>query len=146
MKQEKLLRRALEDNGSRVTQPRLVVFRLLQEHGLQSIAELISRSSGTVDRVSVYRVIELFEKLGIVRRVTIGWKYKLELSEIFLDHHHHITCLSCNKVVAVKEDEKLEKVIDRLADGTGFSLSSHQLELQGHCKTCRERSTTLQSS
>lgn len=137
MKEEKVFRKVLEDNCSKITQPRLIIFRTLQKHGLQSVAELIDRTNEKVDRVSVYRVIELFEKLGIVRRVTIGWKYKVELSEIFLDHHHHITCLGCNKVVAVHENENIEHIISELASGTGFAVTSHQLELQGYCEKCK---------
>lgn len=139
MKEEKILRKVLEDNHLRATKPRLIIFRMLKEHGLQSISELISHVDGRVDRVSVYRVIDLFEKLGIVRRVNIGWKYKVELSEIFLDHHHHITCLTCNKVVAVKEKEVTEQVLHNLASDTGFKVVSHQLELQGYCDKCKKQ-------
>ncbi len=138
MKEESILRKVLEENNSKVTKPRLLVFRLLQEHGLQSLAEIFKHADGAVDRVSIYRTIELFDSLGIVRRVNIGWKYKIELSEIFLDHHHHITCLGCNRVIAVQENRNLERIIDTLASGTGFTISSHQLELQGYCEKCQK--------
>ena len=120
MKEEKILRKVLEENTSKVTKTRLMVFQTLKEQGFQSIAELTIRLDGKVDRVSVYRVIDLFEKLGIVRRVNIGWKYKVELSEIFLDHHHHITCLGCNRVVAVKENETTHS--PQLLNSTSFLI------------------------
>lgn len=139
MRQEIILRKVLSDNGSKLTQPRLFVFRLLLDHGAQSLAELTARSSGSVDRVSVYRIVALFERLGILKKVTIGWKYKVELSEIFLDHHHHITCVSCGVVSAVKENEAIEAILHDLANGTGFVVTSHQLELQGYCQKCQKR-------
>lgn len=138
MKEEKILRKVLEENGSKVTKPRLLVFQLLQEHGLQSLAELTARADKKIDRVSIYRTVDLFDHLGIVRRVNIGWKYKVELSEIFLDHHHHITCLHCNKVVAVKENEASEQMIAKLGENTGFRVTSHQIELQGLCEKCQK--------
>lgn len=141
MKEEKILRKVLEDNHSKVTKPRLTIFHLLLKQEPQSLAELVNRSHGKVNRVSVYRIIDLFERLGITRRVTIGWKYKVELSEIFSDHHHHISCLSCNKVVAVQESELVEQIINRLAGGTGFTVASHQLELQGYCPRCQKTNT-----
>jgi len=137
MKQEKILRKILEDNTAKVTKPRLIIFHLLLNHGPQSIAELAGRSREQVDRVSVYRIIDFYEKLGIVKRINIGWKYKVELSDIFLDHHHHITCLGCNKLVAVQEDADMALRIANLADSAGFVIISHQLELQGYCEQCR---------
>lgn len=138
MKQEKLLEKILQDNQAKITLPRRLVFRLLLKHGPQSLAELVRSSSKKIDRVSVYRTADLFEKLGIVRRVTIGWKYKLELSDIFLDHHHHITCLGCHKIMAVHEDASLAQAIDQLASGTGFVVTTHHLELQGYCHVCKK--------
>lgn len=139
MKEEIILRKVLTDNHSKITQPRLTVFRLLLGQHPQSLSELTQRTDGIIDRVTVYRVIDLFEKLGIVRRVTIGWKYKIELSEIFLDHHHHLVCIECNKVVAIKEDASIERAIQQLAHNTGFTVTTHQLELQGCCKKCQKR-------
>lgn len=139
MKEEKILRKVLEDSHSKITQPRLLVFRILLKDGPCSLAELTRKSQGKVNRVSVYRIIDLFERLGIVRRVPLGWRYKVELSEIFLDHHHHIVCLGCNKVVAVKENDMVEQTISQFASGTGFIVTSHQLELQGYCEKCQKR-------
>jgi len=139
MKEEKILRKVLEDSHSKITKPRLAVFRALLKSGPLSPAELVKQLDQTVNRVSVYRIIDLFEHLGIVRRVAIGWKHKIELSEIFLDHHHHIVCLGCNKVVAVKENAAIERTINLLAKSAGFVAASHQLELQGYCEKCQRQ-------
>lgn len=139
MKEEKLLRKILADNRLKVTKPRLTVFHLLLKQSPKSVTELVEQSKGSVDRVSIYRVVDLFEKLGIARRVTIGWKYKIELSELFLEHHHHITCLGCGKVVAVHEHAAIGHALHTLAHGTGFTVTSHQLELQGYCEKCNGR-------
>lgn len=136
MKEEALLRKILEDNTLKITQARLLVFQLLQQDQPQSMASLVKKSASKIDRVSVYRVIALYEKLGIVKRINIGWKYKLELSEIFLDHHHHITCLNCGKMIAIEENNELEQLIVALGATSNFTLVSHQLELQGYCDTC----------
>lgn len=136
MKKEKLLRKILEDNHSKVTRQRLAVFHLLLDQAPQSLTELVRRSHGEVDRVSVYRIIDLFERLGVVRRVALGWKYKVELSEVFLDHHHHISCLDCNKVIAVDESDSVEHIIKEFARSTGFVITAHQFELQGYCQKC----------
>ena len=143
MKDEKLLKKILEDNHYKITKPRLVIFWLLRKKGAQTLAELVKGSSDSVDRVSVYRIIELYEKLGVAKRITIGWKYRIELSDIFLDHHHHITCLSCHKVTAVKENHEIEQLIKEWGEKTGYHTISHQLELQGYCSECLQRDKSL---
>jgi Fe2+ or Zn2+ uptake regulation protein len=138
MKEEKLLRKILEDNHYKITRARLLIFKLLRNNEPQTITRLVAASTKKIDRVSVYRVINLYERLGVVKRINIGWKYRLELSEIFLDHHHHISCLGCGRVVAIKEDVEIEKLIEKLGKTSGFVLKSHQLELQGYCNQCRK--------
>jgi Fur family ferric uptake transcriptional regulator len=80
--------------------------------------------------------VELFEKLGIISRLQIGWKYKLELSDLFTEHHHHATCMQCGTVIALEEDESLENGIRLLAKEANFTLTNHSLEIRGLCSSC----------
>lgn len=98
--------------------------------------DLTLRLGGQIDRASLYRTIDLFERLGIVQRIYIGWKYKIELSDIFTHHHHHISCLGCGKVVAITEENEIESLIHDLAARHGFSAQTHQLEIRGYCQQC----------
>lgn len=137
MKASELFEKILRDNGFSLTKSRRAIFiSLLENKRPQSMAEVIAAAKESADRVSVYRTIELFEKLGIVQRINIGWKYKIELSEAFLDHHHHMTCLGCGRVVPIKDDSVLEAMIERLGSQNGFTLTAHQLEIQGYCSDC----------
>ncbi len=93
-------------------------------------------ASATIDRASVYRTIALFEKLGIVQRLQIGWKYKLELSDAFHRHHHHLSCTGCGSTFALQEDPELEARLTLLAQRQHFAMHGHQLEIQGLCNKC----------
>ncbi|HWZ66018.1 MAG TPA: transcriptional repressor [Patescibacteria group bacterium] len=135
-KNKSLLEKILRKNGYSVTGPRQRIFELLVGQPPQTMRALIERANGEIDRASFYRVIKLYEKLGLVRRITIGWKYKVELSDIFLEHHHHLSCISCGKVIAVKNSHTIEEAIVKLGTDNRFTLISHQLELQGRCETC----------
>jgi Fur family ferric uptake transcriptional regulator len=139
MKEEKLLRKILEENNYKVTKGRLLIFKQLYGQEPQSMASLVTSTATSIDRVSVYRIVTLYEKLGVVKRINIGWKYKLELSDIFLDHHHHASCLGCGRMVAIEENKEVEKMIENLGKASGFTLISHQLELQGYCSECKLR-------
>lgn len=101
--------------------------------------ELVDRAD-SIDRASVYRAVELFEKLGIVQRLNTGWKYKIELTDKFSAHHHHLTCVQCGRTIALKESE-LEQFIDDIARGHGFVPEAHQIEIQGRCRDCQLKAT-----
>lgn len=121
-----------------MTKPRQVVLGLLDYPKPQSIKDLLNRSAGQIDRASLYRTINLFEKLGIVNRVNIGFKYKVELSDTFARHHHHLSCISCGQIINIDRDQRLEKIISQLSESYGFASVVHQLEMQGLCEQCRK--------
>jgi Fur family ferric uptake transcriptional regulator len=70
-----------------------------------------------------------------VQRLNTGWKYKIELTDKFAEHHHHLTCTTCGQTTSLNEAE-LESFIEKIAHDYGFTPSSHQIEIQGLCKTC----------
>lgn len=133
-----ILNDILKRNGYSTTKPRRLIFELLYDQEPQSMHALYLRTNGKVDRASLYRIIRIFEQTGIAQRVYIGWKYKVELTDIFLHHHHHISCLGCHKLIAIQEDTEIEKLIDELAIKHQVIATSHQLEVQGYCKDCQQ--------
>jgi Fur family ferric uptake transcriptional regulator len=126
----------LKTNGHSITKARLRVFDALLGAEPLSMHTLVEQT-GQVDRASVYRAVELFERLGIVQRLNTGWKYKLELTDKFTDHHHHLTCVRCGRTIAMNETE-LESLITRLADSHHFAPTAHQIEIQGLCQDCQK--------
>lgn len=131
-----ILHKVLKNNSLRITEARNTVFDLLWDREPQTMSQIEKQASGAIDRTSIYRTINLYEKLGLVQRIIIGWKYKLELSDVFTKHHHHISCLSCGRVVSIKEDAMIEKMIRIFAHKYGFKDERHQFEIQGYCKKC----------
>ncbi|MEX2006914.1 MAG: Fur family transcriptional regulator [Candidatus Saccharimonadales bacterium] len=131
------LKALLSKDGSSFTKSRKVVFDLLLDQGAQSMQVLSKRAEGQVDRATIYRTIELFERLGIVHRVNVGWKYKIELSDIFLGHHHHFYCTGCGTTYSLSTNSMLETMIDSAVAKEGFSPRSHQLEISGLCPNCQ---------
>lgn len=128
--------KTLRDAGQSVTKSRIALFRLLENKEPQSTAELLGQASGQFDRASLYRSLALFEELGIVQRLYIGFKYKIELTDLYSHHHHHVSCIKCGKVIPLNEHEQIERMITLLAKRHGVRATSHQLEIQGYCSEC----------
>lgn len=127
----------LKSAGYSLTAPRRLVFAALQYDAPLSMQDLYTRLHGKVNRTTVYRVIELFEELHIAQRVAKGWKYKLELTDEFIPHHHHFTCTRCHKTISFDEPAGLDDMLTAIASHNGFIPTSHTLEIEGLCATCR---------
>lgn len=137
MTPEDLFAVTLKKNKYSLTQARTLVFEALQDEEPLSMSELLAKLDGMIDRASLYRAITLFEKLGIVQRLQLGWKYKIELADDFNFHHHHISCKNCGLTLPVREDLTLEASIRTLAMEYGFTEVTHQLEMHGLCPRCQ---------
>jgi Fur family ferric uptake transcriptional regulator len=128
----------LSKNGYRMTNAREATFKLLINPEPQSISQILAKANGKVDRVSVYRNIEVFEKLGIAHRVYVGWKYKIELSDDFIAHHHHLSCLNCGKIIDIEDEKHIDDFIKEVAKRFNFKPRRHQFEVDGYCLDCQK--------
>jgi Fur family ferric uptake transcriptional regulator len=131
----------LKDQRQSVTAARLAVFDALaggEPRGMQELAAAVPQ----IDRASVYRAIELFERLHVIQRVHTGWKFKVELSDHFAEHHHHLTCTSCGQVISISE-AALEEVVGQLGATHGFRPTAHQIEIQGICRACQQKKAAM---
>lgn len=128
-------KKLLRKNSNTITKPRLRLFAILQQHPSLTLKQLI-RLLNKHDQVTVYRNIDLFEKLGIVNRLQLGWLTKIELSDIFHHHHHHFSCINCGRVIVLREDPVIEKHIAQATKRRGFKTMDHQLEIRGLCPKC----------
>lgn len=138
--QKDLLIKKLRARNYSLTAPRLLIFEIL--HGSEPITmkELINKTNNTVDRATVYRVVETLESIGAIHRLNVGWKYKLELSEDFHGHHHHLICTSCGDIIHSRENIGLENAINESIKNTGFIMQDHNLEITGTCQSCQHLS------
>ena len=51
-------------------------------------------------------------------------------------HHHHLVCRRCGKTVEI--DPPSEAWLRKVADGHGFTVESHTLEVFGLCSDCQK--------
>ena len=137
-----LFKKILKDHNKSITKTRLFVFETLVENRFQSLYEINKKTKCLVNRSSLYRIIEMFQDLRIIEKVPVGWKYKIELSDIFINHHHHITCRSCEKTSVAELNADLEKLIDDIATRADFTLQKHQVEINGICAECQIEKTS----
>jgi Fe2+ or Zn2+ uptake regulation protein len=130
---EQELQAVLHRRGQRVTSQRMLVHRALTELGRHVTAEQVADRVPNASLPTVYATLELFEELGVVRRVDAGegpalWDPKV-------DGHHHLVCRSCGAVSDLPGRAELAGVW-RSARRRGFRPDSAELVVRGLCARC----------
>lgn len=135
---------ALRSNGLRVTAARRAICSVLAaasgEHlDAAEIARLVREQTGThVDQATVYRTIDVLERLGFVHHVHFG--HGPGVIHLSGSHdHQHIVCADCGRVVDVPAEE-VKAALGALADRIGFaSIGGGHFALVGRCADCAAR-------
>ena len=121
----------IRGRGYKATPQRVAVLEALLAEPHQTLEGIRSRCPG-VGMVTVYRTLDLFSALGLVRRLDLGDGPRYELAE---DHHHHLICEGCGSVSEFDQcpldPERLPRV------GGDFEVRAHSLEVYGRCSSCR---------
>ena len=88
------------------------------------------------DTSTVYRNLELLERLGLVWHTHLGKGAPIYHAA---EHPHlHVVCASCGSVESVDPD-LLDSAAERLAAELGFIVDVGHVALSGTCRACRER-------
>ncbi len=130
----------LRKNSLYVTRQRIALFKLLFNEPkplpLQDIAKKLNKK---LDLVTVYRNIESLESVDVVKKIYTGWNYRVELSEKFREHHHHLTCTRCSKTVRINLGQAIEDELKSIGKSHNFTITNHEVELYGFCKKCQTK-------
>lgn len=139
---ESQITQKLRDRSCKLTGPRLAIITALEQQAHpMTIREIHARLGPTeCDLATIYRSMHLLEKMEIVKRFDFGdsvARYELVRHEDH-EHHHHLICTDCAKVVEIEEcfSEELEQ---KIAHGNGFAGITHKLEFFGICPACQEK-------
>ncbi|HLH64299.1 MAG TPA: transcriptional repressor [Solirubrobacteraceae bacterium] len=101
------------------------------------IEDRLRQRDRRIARASVYRILELLGEHGLVARLELGdGTTRYELVDPGGEHHHHLLCDSCGRVVPF-DDRELELAIDRLARRLEFRTDDHEVVLHGACRACQ---------
>ena len=121
----------IRGRGYKVTPQRLAVLAAISAGRHQGVEQIRARCP-EVGIVTVYRALDLFSGLGLVRRLDLGYGPRYELAE---DHHHHLICERCGSVTEFERCPVDLQDLPRV--GADFEVRSHSLEVYGTCSACR---------
>jgi Fe2+ or Zn2+ uptake regulation protein len=132
------LTQLLRSRGQRVTPQRLVLHRVLRRREAHVTAEealrAVEHELPNVSLPTIYATFDLFEELGLIRRVAMEGGPALFDSRT--DEHNHVTCRRCGRVedVDVPVDDARMRSAARAA---GYEPEHTDVVVVGLCSECR---------
>ncbi|WP_249522189.1 Fur family transcriptional regulator [Modestobacter marinus] len=88
------------------------------------------------DTSTVYRTLELLERLGLVWHTHLG--KGAPIYHAAQHPHLHVVCQSCGEVQSV-DPALLDGAAERLGAQLGFTLDVGHVALSGTCRACAEK-------
>ncbi|MFH0975158.1 MAG: transcriptional repressor [Spirochaetota bacterium] len=137
-----------QEYGWRITPGREIIMDVLhntKEH--INVADIYIKAHAinpAIGLTTVYRTLEMLEKTGLVQKFDFGdgmARYELINNPGAKDHHHHLICMTCKRIIDYTEfinDEVdfIEKTQGKLSKKYNFKITGHMINFYGLCEQC----------
>jgi Fe2+ or Zn2+ uptake regulation protein len=131
---------ALRTSGYRLTRQRQLVWdtlRRTRRHlSAEQIGAALKRQEQAVDMATVYRSLDVLQRLGLIRSSRLGERQYFEVAEP--GEHYHLVCDNCGTANHI-EGEDLAPVLRHITDGHRFAVRSADLIVHGWCEKCQAK-------
>lgn len=101
----------------------------------EQICTQVQLAAPAVNITTVYRTLDLLEKLALVRHTHLGHGAPSYSQQ---EHQHvHLVCHACGAVTETPSD-LMNDLAERLRSTAGFELDVTHVALSGRCRDCTE--------
>ena len=136
--------------GYRMTVPRQAIMDVLSGTDKHLSAEdvymKVHKMSPDVGLTTVYRTLDLLTQMGLVVKFDFGdGRARYELIEgTKSEHHHHLICTNCKRIIEYtdfmdKEMEFLRLAEKGLSKKYSFNIKHHIIQFYGLCDRCGDK-------
>ncbi len=144
------MKEKFKDHASRMTVPRAAILEFLSNTSKHiSAKEIYTSLQKTYPKIglsTVYRTLSLLARMGIVGKLLLGdgqTRYEFK-SRGKNEHHHHLICTNCGKIINYYNflDEELSlvrKTEKKLAKKHNFIIQDHNIDFLGVCEKCKSK-------
>lgn len=135
-----VLHAKLRQQSCKLTGPRRAILGIFEQEARPLTNKEIFQAlpPGNCNLATVYRAVQMLERLGLVKRFQIGdgaARYAL-LEEGARAHQHHLVCTHCNTIVEIGECI-VRELEERIVARSKFAAVTHRLEFFGVCPACQ---------
>lgn len=134
------VREEARKRGVRWTSQRQVIVETFLGAGGHFTVDELHRRVRSIDRTvsaaTVYRTVNMLEKIGMAHRRDFGNGSASFESALNREHHDHLVCTVCGMIQEFHH-LRIESLQEEVALTHGFHLSHHRMELYGVCGACQ---------
>ena len=129
----------LSNNNIKTTKRRLAIYEVIANThkplDVQEIIEVLRSKKIKINKTTVYRILTIFMENGLINQIELSeGKFRYEIAN--KSHHHHLVCLTCNKIQGV-EGCDLRSFENLIKEKMSFAIKNHKLEFFGICSYCQ---------
>ena len=132
----------LRDKGMKYTEQRAIILQILlnlDDHlNAEEVHAIIKEKypKQNIGIATIYRTLNFLEEVELISSISFGKDGKKYESNSEKQHHDHIICTSCGKIVEFFDDE-IEKRQEDVALKNGFKITDHTMQIYGICDVCQ---------
>ncbi|CAN5619709.1 MAG: transcriptional repressor [Acidobacteria bacterium] len=124
----------------------LDIFLRTEEHlSSEDLYWLVHKEDSSVGHTTVYRTLKLLTDAGLAREVRFGDGKSYYEHHYNHEHHDHMICTECGKVVEFFSPE-IESLQETVAAEYGFRLTHHSMRILGLCGICQKKDSESAAS
>jgi len=137
------LKTLLKNKGMKYTEQRAIILQILlnlDKHlNAEEVHELVKENypEQNIGIATIYRTLNFLEEVELISSISFGKDGKKYESKNKDEHHDHLICTSCGKIVEFL-DEEIEKRQEDIAIKNGFLIKDHTMQLYGICNNCQK--------
>jgi Fur family ferric uptake transcriptional regulator len=110
---------------------------------VEELTEILNGRGHTLSPEFVRDTLKMLSRLGFARQSRFDNGVVRYEHHHLGDHHDHMICTKCGRIIEFKED-RLEKYQIQIAATHGFHMLRHKMEIYGICAEClKERSRQM---
>ena len=130
----------IAEHKLKITKQRRVVLNVFLECNdhvsVEELYSIVSEQEPKIGLATIYRTLALLTKSGLALEMDFGDGQKRYESSFMSAHHDHMVCTECGKIIEFNHP-LIEKYQEEIAIQNGFKITSHKLDLFGHCSNCK---------
>ena len=136
----------LKDRGLKYTKARKTLLRkvfLMHDHfTAEQLLDRLKDDGIAASKATVYRTLSVLLECSLLDAHDFGEGALYYEHTFGHQHHDHLFCLHCKRIMEFRDDE-IEEHQERVTADLGFEMLSHSLKIYGICKDCGTKDSTL---